>query len=591
MPLDAWITLAVIVVLCGVFVTERLAPSLAMGGAVAVLYLVGVVDAPQAFTGFSNPAPITVAALYVLAGAADLTGALSGLSGRMLGDGRARSERAALSRIVFPMTGASGFVANTPLVAMLAPRVAAWARRTGQSPSRFLLPLSYAAVLGGVITVLGTSTNLVVSGLLQDQGLRPLDVFEITRLGLPVALAGGLVLVVVAPRLLPTRATPDQDLDNVREFTVELLVSPGGALVGRSVMEGSLRNLQGVYLIEIRRHDRVIAPVPPDETLEGDDRLVFAGNVERIIDLQSLPGLVMAEEHHFAADNQIGHQFYEVVVGEGSPLNGSTMKDTSFRTRYGAAVMAVHRAGERLGGKLGDARLRAGDVLLVVAEPAFTEAMRDRPDFSVIAPLDGRAPLRRRSARLVELVTLAFVVVAGTGLVDLTRAAVGTALALMVLRAMTPNEARRSVNIDVILMIAFSFGLGAAAAESGLAQELADGLVSVTERWGDLGVLAGILLATMLATELLSNNAAAAVVFPIAVATAAQTGLDPRPLAIGVLIMASCSFLSPIGYQTNTMVFGMGGYRFLDFTRLGFPLSICCFLVTMLVLPVAFPLR
>jgi di/tricarboxylate transporter len=591
MPLDAWITLAVIVVLCAVFVTERLAPSIAMGGAVVVLYLVGVVDAQQAFTGFSNPAPITVAALYVLAGAADLTGALSGLSTRMLGTGTGERERATLSRIVFPMVGASGFVANTPLVAMLAPRVAAWARRSGQSPSRFLLPLSYAAVLGGVVTVIGTSTNLVVSGLLQDQGLEPLAVFEITRLGLPVAVAGGLVLVLVAPRLLPTRATPDQDLDNVREFTVELLVAPGGSLVGRTVADGSLRNLQGVYLIEIRRHDRVIAPVPPDEVLEGADRLVFAGAVDRIIDLQSLPGLLMAEEHHFTVDNQIGHQFFEVVVGEGSPLNGSTMKDTSFRTRYGAAVIAVHRAGERLGGKLGDARLRAGDVLLVVADPAFTDAMRDRPDFSVIAPLDGRAPLRRRSARLVEVVTLGFVILAGTGVVDLTRAAVGTALALLVLRVLTPNEARRSINIDVILMIAFSFGLGAAASQSGLAAELADGLVSLTDQWGDLGVLAGILLATVVATELLSNNAAAAVVFPIAVATSAQTGLEPRSLAIGVLIMASCSFLSPIGYQTNTMVFGMGGYRFLDFTRLGFPLSICCFVVTLVLLPVVFPLR
>jgi di/tricarboxylate transporter len=591
MSIDAWMTLAVIVVLCGVFVSERIPPALAMGGAVAVLYLAGVVDTAQAFSGFSNAAPITVAALYVLAGAADITGALGGLTARMLGEGGMGGERSTLTRVVFPLVGASAFIANTPLVAMLAPRVAAWARRSGRSPSRFLIPLSYATVLGGVITILGTSTNLVVSGLLTDAGMEPLGVFEITKLGLVVAVAGAIVLVVVAPWLLPTRSTPDQDLDNAREFTVEMDVAPSGPLSMKSVSDAGLRSLDGVYLVEIQRADRVVAPVPPDEVLLGGDRLVFAGNVDRVVDLQSLPGLVMSEEHHFTADNQIGHQFFEVVVGDGSPLNGSTLKDTRFRARYGGAVVAVHRAGDRLGGKLGDERLRAGDVLLVVAEPTFSETMRDRPDFSVIAPFDGRPPMRRRSARLVELITLAFIVVAGTGLVDLTRASIGVALALLVLRVMTPNEVRRSVNLDVILMIAFSFGLGAAAAESGLASTLADGIVSLTEPFGDLALLAAILLATMLATELLSNNAAAALVFPIAMATSLQTGLDARALAIGVLIMASCSFLSPIGYQTNTMVFGMGGYRFLDFTRVGFPLSICCFVVTLLWLPVVFPLR
>jgi di/tricarboxylate transporter len=482
-------------------------------------------------------------------------------------------------------------VANTPLVAMLAPRIAAWARRSGQSPSRFLLPLSYAAVLGGVITVIGTSTNLVISGLLQAGGMSPLGIFEITKLGLPVAAVGGVIIVLTTPLLLPRRATPDQDLDKLREFTVELLVEPNGAMPGKTVAEAALRNLDGVYLVEIRRGDRLVAPVSPDEMLAGDDRLVFAGNVAQIVDLQSLPGLVMAEEHHVRADNTIGHQFFEVVIAEGSALNGSTLKDTLFRTRYGGAVMAVHRGGERLGGKLGDTRLRFGDVLLVVAEPSFPEAMRDGPDFSVIAPFDDRAPMRRRGRRLVELVTVVFMVVAGIGLVDLTKAAVGVALALLALRVITPNEARRSVNVDVILMIAFSFGLGNAAARSGLADQLAQGLVSLTERWGDIGLLAGILLAATIATELLSNNAAAAVVFPIAIATAVETGLDPRALAIGVLMMASCSFLSPIGYQTNTMVFGMGGYRFFDFTRLGFPLFISTFVVTLVVLPVVFPLR
>jgi len=588
MTADGWITLAVIVVLCLVFVTERLPTTVAMGGGVIFLYLVGVIDAQEAFGGFSNIAPLTVAALYVLAGAADITGALGGLSSRALGRSDA-SERVSLARVVFPATLGSGFVANTPLVAMLAPRITAWARRSGRSPSRFLIPLSYAAILGGVITVLGTSTNLVVSGLLADSGQAPLGVFEITRVGLPVAVLGCGLIVLTAPWLLPNRHTPDEDMASTREFTVEVLVEPNGPLVDRSVTDAQLRNLRGVYLVEIVRPDRIIAPVPPDQTLRANDRLVFAGAIDRVVDLQSVEGLTLAEGHHVAGAD-LGNRFYEVVVADGSELNGSTLKAVSFRSTYGAAVMAVHRAGHRLGGKLGDLPLRAGDVLLTVGPESWRDDMRGRNDFSVVAKLDGPAPLRRRSARIVELATLALVVLSGTGLVELTKAAMGVALALLALRVITPTEARRSINLNIIAMIAFSFGLGAAARASGLAEQAANGLISLTGGLGDWGLVLGIALATLLATELLSNNAAAALLFPIAGATALETGMEVRSLAIVILIVASCSFLTPIGYQTNTMVFGMGGYRFTDFTRVGFPLTIMCVLVTVILVPIVFPL-
>jgi di/tricarboxylate transporter len=591
MGADAWFTLGVIVVLVVVFVTERVPPSVAMGCAVIVLYLGGVVDAPQAFSGFSNIAPLTVAALYILAGAADITGALSGLTRRALGTGNGGSERRTLARFVFPVVAASGFVANTPLVAMLAPRITAWARRSGRSPSRFLIPLSYAAILGGVITVLGTSTNLVISGLLHDAGQSSLGVFEITSVGLPLALVGAATIVVVTPLLLPARRAPDEDLADAREFTVEMEVVPGSPLVGQTIIEANLRNLQGVYLVEILREDHAIAPVAPDEVLEDGDRLVFAGAVERVIDLQGVNGLVMAEEHHFTVSGDIGHQFYEVVVAEGSILNGSSLKATEFRATFGAAVIAVHRAGHRLGGKLGDLPLRAGDVLLVVAPEGFQLMARQSSGFSVVAPFDGPAPLRRRSARLVELATLALVVLAGTGLVDLTKAAMGVVLALLVLRVITPSEARRSINLDIIAMIAFSFGLGAAADASGLAQTVAEGLVSATSAWGDVGLLLGIALGTLVATELLSNNAAAALMFPVAAAIGIETGIALRPLAIVILLVASCSFISPIGYQTNTMVFGMGGYRFTDFTKVGIPLSVVSIAMSVILVPIMFSLR
>ncbi|MEJ5255307.1 MAG: SLC13 family permease [Acidimicrobiales bacterium] len=522
--------------------------------------------------------------------AADITGALSGLTRRALGRG-AGSERRTLARMLFPVMLASGFVANTPLVAMLAPRITTWARRTGRSPSRFLIPLSYAAILGGVITVLGTSTNLVVSGLLHDAGQPSLGVFEITRVGLPIALVGIVVITLVTPLLLPVRRAPDEDLASVREFTMEMLVLPDSPLVGQSVAGAQLRNLQGVYLVKILREERTVAPVAPEEVLEPGDRLVFAGAVDRVIDLQGVSGLVMAEEHHFTADGSIGHQFYEVVIAEGSLLNGSTLKAAEFRSTFGAAVIAIHRAGQRLGGKLGDLPLRAGDVLLLVAPEGFRNVARESSAFSVVAPYDGAAPLRRRGARLVELATLALVVLAGSGVVDLTKGAMGVVLALLLTRVITPAEARRSINLDIIAMIAFSFGLGAAAQASGLARSVAESLVSATSAWGDVGIVAGVALGTVLATELLSNNAAAALMFPVAVAVASQTGLQLRPLAIVILLMASCSFISPIGYQTNTMVFGMGGYRFTDFTRVGLPLSITSVILAVLLVPVLFPLR
>ncbi len=328
----------------------------------------------------------------------------------------------------------------------------------------------------------------------------------------------------------------------------------------------------------------------PDQTLEAGDRLVFAGAVDRVVDLQGMQGLIMAEEHHFAVDRDIGHQFYEAVVAESSVLHGSTLKAAGFRSAFGGAVIAVHRAGHRLGGRLGDLSLRSGDVLLIVAPEGFRRDMRARADFSVVAPYEVKAPLRRRSARVVELATLALIVVTAIGLVDLTKAAMGVALALVALRVITPGEARRAINLDIIAMIAFSLGLGAAADASGLADSAASRLVEATSSMGDLGLVAGIAIATLIATEVLSNNAAAALLFPVASAAALEAGVDIRPLAVVILIVASCSFLTPIGYQTNTMMWSMGGYRFTDFTRVGAPLTLTTLVGAVLLVPLVMPL-
>jgi di/tricarboxylate transporter len=590
MGLEVWITVVVLAAMVGAFASERVAPVVAMGAAVVTLHLLGVITVGQAFGGFSNSAPITVAALYVVAGAAELTGALGGLTDRALGRKGVASTRAAIARVAVPASLGSGVVANTPLVALLAPRVQTWARRHGVAPSTLLMPLSYAAVLGGVITILGTSTNLVVNGLLAETGEEPFGVFSITPVGLPVAVAGIAALVVLGPHLLVRREAPVDTLRTPREYTVEMTVAPGGALSGRRVGEAGLRDLSGVALVDVVRERRPLPAVEQEEELFEGDRLIFAGEVERIIDLQRVSGLVLDPDPGAAEVAAPGRGYCEAVVAGSGPLAGRTLQEVAFRDRHQAAVVAVHRAGEPLSGTLGDIRLRGGDVLLVVADDRFVERSRDLPDFVLVAAVDGATPVRRSGARTVEVAMLALVVVAGSGLVDLTRTALAVALGLIAARVITPSEARRSINLDVILIIGFSFGLGAAADASGLAALAADRLVGVTEAFGPVAVLAGIMLGTLVVTELLSNNAAAALMFPVALATTAQTGVDLHALAVGIMIMASCSFLTPIGYQTNTMVWSMGGYRFLDFTRLGAPLTVVVFAVSLLVIPLAFPL-
>jgi di/tricarboxylate transporter len=592
---DAWFTLVVVIVTIALLVSERIQPSVVMVGAVIVLLVGDVITPDAAFSGFSNEAPIIVAALYVLAGATETTGALSGLTERILGARRSEEssgERRDLTRVALPGALASGFIANTPLVSMIAPRLVAWCRRTGRSPSRFLMPFSYAAVFGGVITVIGTSTNVTVSGLLKEAGRPQLDIFEITPVGLPVAIVGVVALILLTPILLPRRESPgDSDSGGERAYTVEMVVPASSSLIGRTVADAGLRNLDGVYLVEIERATQIIAPVGPDELLVAEDHLTFAGNVSRVLDLQRISGLVSAEHRHFSLAASSGEsRTFEVVVAEGSPLVGMNLKEVDFRARYGAAVMAIHRADERLTAKLGEVRLRPGDLLLVVADTDFGRRWQGREDFLLVSAMEGGIPPRRNRARAVELITLALIVLSGAGVLTLLKASLLAVLACLVIGAITPGEARRAINFDIIVLIAASFGLGAAMEASGLAAEIGKLLVDGFEPLGNVGILAGVLLATMVLTELLSNNAAAVLMFPVALATAGDAGLNFRPFAIAILIGASCSFLTPIGYQTNLLVFGMGGYRFRDFTRLGAPLTVLTVVVSLIAIPIVFPL-
>lgn len=588
MEAGAWITLLVLAALVTVLFTERAPPAPAVLVATLTLLLVGVITPQQAFAGFSNEAPIIIASLLIVARAVDVAGIMQPIVARLFRG--ARSSTGILARLLFPLAGISAFVNNTTLVAMSIPAVIDISARRALPASRFLMPVSYAAILGGVVTAIGTSTNLTVSGLLTEAGMRPLGLFEPTAVGLPVAVVGVAVLVILAPRLLPDRSAASGSLTETgRDFTVSMRVVARGEADGVSVSDAGLRSLAGVFLVEIERVGRSIVPVGPDEQLHGGDLLTFVGRVSDIVDLQRLRGLDSAQARQISSLAGSVHAFYEVVVGEGADLVGQTLKQVDFRARYDAAVIAIHRAGHRINEKLGDVPLRVGDTLLILADPEFRGRWRDRPDFLVIAPLSGISPRQPRRAWLVAAVGLGFVLATGSGLVPILQASVAAAMVVVVSRILTLRQARDAVDLNIIVMIAAAFGLGAAVSSSGLAQVMANGLVSVMSPFGPIGALAGIMIATILLTELVSHNAAAALMFPIGLATAAGLGADPRPFVIGIMLGASLSFLSPLGYQTNLMVYGLGGYRFTDFARIGIPLNLVTITMSLILIPIVFP--
>jgi di/tricarboxylate transporter len=582
--IDAWVTLAVISVVLALLVSERVAPALAvLGGTIALLAL-GVLTPEQALAGFSNPAPFAVAALYVVASAVEKTGAIQPLMSSTLG--RVGSPRRALARLLFPVAGMSAFLNNTPIVATVAPQVSAWAQRSGQSPSMYLMPLSFATILGGVMTAIGTSTNLIGSGLMQAEGMPPMRMFEITLLGGGVAVVGVMYLVLASPKLIPERVAPRNTLESAaREFVVEMQVVEAGALDGVEVEAGGLRSLQGVFLAEVRRGDQIIAPARPDTVLHGGDVLVFVGRADQALDLTNKPGLRSAEHKHAQAFHAAGHTYFEVVIGPSSPLVGSTLRDAEFRSTYQAAVLAIHRSGEPIRAKLGAVPLHTGDMLIVLADEGFRERWRDRPDFLLIARRGGLAPTSTMQAWIVGAVLLAVVLGNALGLFPILEATLVGAVVLVGSRVLTVGEARRAVDLDVILLIAASFGLGTALEVTGLAQVASGGIVGPFGAMGPRWALLGILLATIVLTEFITNNAALVLIFPIAMSAAATHGLDARAVALVVTIAASASFLTPIGYQTNTMVYGPGGYRFSDYIRLGLPLTVLIVVVLVLGYP------
>lgn len=584
---DAWATATVVLlVLVALSFTQASPAFVVFGGTVALLAL-GVITTDEAFAGFSNPAPITVAALYVVAAGVEATGALTPLMQASIGD--KGWLRRPLARLTVPAAAASAFLNNTPIMAMLIPQVTTWCERRRVSVSKMLIPLSFATIVGGMCTVIGTSTNLVVSGQMQQVGLPAIGFFEIGKVGLPIAVVTIALILVLAPVLLPARrSVRDEFEDEVRRFTVEMVVVPDGAIDGLTVEQAKLRDLRGVFLAAVDRGDSVVAPVRPQTVLRGDDRLRFVGKADSVLDLTGRRGLMPAEADQVLVSKP-GERYFEAVVGSRSPLVGKTLRDIGFRAEYQAAVIGLHRAGHLLDAKLGSVPIRVGDTLILVSDPDFRNRWRDRADFLLIADLEG-SPVSMTSRAWIPIATLlAIIVLAATELVPIVVGSLVGALIIVATGVLSATEARRSVDLEVIVVIAAAFGLAAAMQSSGLAQTIADALTGAFDGWGDRGVLLGIILATTLLTELVTNNAAALLMLPIGLSAAASTGLNPVGVGIAIAVAASASYLTPIGYQTNTMVYGPGGYRFGDYARLGAPLTVVMVATAVILIPVIWP--
>ena len=594
MSIAAIIVLLVVIGAVVLLATTRISPDALLMAALTALLVVpnptdsgwaiGVIGADDALTGFSNTGVITIAVLFVVVAGLRETGTVDWLGERLLG--RPQGLTMALVRIILPVGAMSAFLNNTPVVAMMIPAVSDWAKRLDLTPSKLMIPLSYAAILGGTCSLIGTSTNLVVSGMVDaTPGGDPIGMFEITKVGLPAAIIGGLFLVFVGPRLLPDRGSTKQALSDPREYTLELIVPSGSPLDGKTIMEAGLRNLPGCFLVGIEREGEPIGPSDPGQVLHAGDRLLFAGIVESIRDLQRVRGLEPATDQVFKLDApRYRRRLFEAVVGPTSALAGSTLKSTGFRHEYNGVVLAVARSGVRLRGRLGDITLRAGDTLLVEAEAGFHDRYRNTRDFLLISPLDDSTPRRHDRAPVALGVLLIMVTVVAIGWLSMLQGALIGAGAMVLARCCTLSEARQSVDWSLLIVIGAALGLGRALDVTGAAPAVADGLIGIAGA-SPLMALIAVYLVTSLATEIITNNGAVALVFPIAYSVSTTLGVQFEPFIFAIMMAGSASFATPLGYQTNLMVLSPGGYRFSDFLRIGIPMNLLMAIVSISLIP------
>ena len=589
MEWQGWFSLALTIGALGVLTFTRIGPHLVMMAVLTILSALGILSGGEALAGFANSGLITVAAMFVVAAGIHATGGVDLLVSKILG--QPTSVRSALGRIFAPVTLLSGLMNNTPVVAAMIPAIHVWSRKIRIPPSKLMIPLSYTAILGGTLTLIGTSTNLVVDGQYKAlTGEAGFSLFSITAIGAPVAVAGMAFIWIFLPKWLPDRSD-NQAFGNLREFTLEVTVDPNGPMVGKTVAQAGLRHLERVYLVEIERQGTIVTAVPSEEVLHGGDRLVFAGDIQAISDLLRMNGIIPSPENgHSGILEKIRteRRLVEAVVSPHCAALGKNIRDAKFRDRYGAVVLAVARNGERIKGNLGTIRLEAGDTLLLEARPAFVSRQRYNKDFLLINELDAQTP-RHERAYLSWTILIGVVASAGLGVISILNAALIGAGLMIISGCCSVSQAEKSLDMTVLITIGASFALGAALQKTGVAEFLASNIIALSSGTPWL-MLILTYIAVSLLTETITNSAAAVLMLPIVLEMSEKAGLNNEPFVFAIMMAASASFATPLGYQTNLMVYGPGGYRFSDFLRVGLPMNAFIGAVTLSVLIIGWPL-
>jgi di/tricarboxylate transporter len=581
MPFQLYYTVFLIIVMSLILVKGWISTELTIFSVLLLLIFGKVVNINEAFVGFSNAGVISIGLLFVVAGGIRNSGALNQLNGIIFGKKR-ESITGKLFRMLFSISAISAFVNNTPVVALFIPSVRSMAEKQDYAISKFLIPLSYAAILGGMCTLIGTTTNLIVHGLLLQNGYAGFSFFEITWIGLPSAVIGLLFIIFFGHRLLPERKDPIVELgERTREFVIELRVTPRYENIGKTIEEAGLRHLKGLFLFQIERNGKVIAPAKPTETLKLHDRLFFTGLPQTIIELQKTPGLQLIKDSVFDLKQYDSEEIkpFEAVVSASSPLLGKNVRESKFRETYNAVIIAIHRSGSRLNRKIGDVVLQAGDTLLLLADKGFMNRWYHSNDFYLVsqaAEVPSKPPLK---TIISGVVLMGMILLTVFNVLPLVAAAGLAAMILVFTGCISASEAKEKIDWKVLIIIACAFGIANGIQNSGLAEVLADVATAAGLPLGMLGILFSIYMLTSLYTTIITNNAAAAFLFPVALSAAQSLSLDLKPFALTIAIAASASFATPISYQTNLMVYGPGGYRFTDYVKIGLPLQILIGLV------------
>jgi di/tricarboxylate transporter len=574
---DQLSTLLIIAVLIVGLYKEIARPIVLFGLAASALLILGVIDSRDMLSGFANEQVAVIILLLIISSIIQKAKLLELWLDKLFAKADSYGK---FIRKLLPFSALiSGFLNNTPIVAAFIPYVFSWGKRNGISPSKVLLPLSFAAILGGTMTLIGTSTNLIVNGLAQEYGFEGFNVFDFVWVGVPVVIIGIIYMAVFGYKILPANTDAIDSLkDSTKDYLVETKVKPGSRLIDKTVKEADLRSLNGLYLVEIVRGDRLIGPVKPTQNIREGDSLIFAGNTESIPELlNSDYGLTLPVLKDIPRQELI--KMVEAVVSYNSRLVGKKVRETDFRGRFDAAIVGVQRHGERLSGKIGDMELQTGDLLVLMTGKDFDKRI-NRREFNVLSRVKKIDNVEPKKAWMITLGAVLAILLAVFEVMSLFKLLLIYVAVALILRWVRPGELQRSLDLNLAFIAALSLAIGIAMEKSGSAQLIANGLSSVMGNFGPVGVMIGIYLLTNLLTEFITNVAAATLALPIALSLSSAMGLPAEPFIFTVAYAASFSFLSPIGYQTNLMVYGPGGYKFSDYLKFGFPLTIICFVLT-----------